>query len=142
MANASASTPKTDGLTAVAMIVNFQEDFARMENAPAKVALASGLTAARRIVVQEEIAGVASACARMATWASGLTAVRRTVGQVESVWRASVSARSRARRATRIGQTVARRIARLKEAGNVGMEDVGARKEEASGRIAARKTVA
>ena len=64
------------------------------------------------------------------------------MGQVDSVWRASVSARSRARRATRIGQTVARRIARLKQAENVGMEDVGARKEEASGRIAARKTVA
>ena len=142
MANASASTPKTSGLTAVAMIVNFQEEFARMESAPATVALASGLTVARRIVGQEEIAGVASACVRMATWASGLTAVRRTVGQVGSVWRASVSARSRVRRATRIGQTVAQRIALLKEAGNVGMGDVGVRKEEASGRIVARKTVA
>ena len=138
MANASASTPKTSGLTAVAMIVNFQEEFARMESAPATVALASGLTVARRIVGQEEIAGVASACVRMATWASGLTAVRRTVGQVDSVWMASVSAR----RATRIGQTVAQRIALLKEAGNVGMGDVLARKEEASGRIVARKTVA
>ena len=142
MANASASTPKIDGPTAVAMIANFQEEFARMENAPATVALASGLTVARRIVGKVEFAGVASACARMATWASGLTAARRTVGQVDSVWRASVSARSRARRATRIGQTVAQRIAPLKKAGNVGMGDVGARKEEASGRIAARKTVA
>ena len=61
------------------------------------------------------------------------------MGPVGSVWMASVSAKRRG--ATRIGQTVAHRIARLKKAGNVGMEDVLARKVEASGRIAARKTV-
>ena len=62
------------------------------------------------------------------------------MGQVDSVWRASVSARSRARRATRIGQTVAQRIARLNKAGNARMVGAPAGKAEVSGRIAAKKT--
>ena len=135
-ASVPASTPKTDGPTAAATIVNSQEVFARITGAPATVGLASGRTAARRIAVgQEGIAGSGSAFARLAG-ASGLTAVQRTVGPVGSARRASVCA-GRAQRAS--GQTVAQRIARLK-AGNVGTAGAPASKVEASGLTAAKKT--
>ena len=116
VANASASTPKTDSLTVAATIVSFQEVFARMALAPVTVGLASGPTAARRIAGgQEEIAGMGNAPARqLARRVSGLTAVRRIVGQVGSVWRASVSANTK----TRIGQIVVRKIASLNKAGS------------------------
>ena len=62
MANVSASTKKTTGPTAVDMIVNSQEEFARMAGAPAAVGLASGPTAAKRIAAgQEESAGMGNA---------------------------------------------------------------------------------
>ena len=67
MADVPAYTKKTDGPTAVKMIVNSQEEFARMAVAPAKVGLASGPTAVRRIAAgQEESARMDSVSARLA----------------------------------------------------------------------------